>query len=63
MFKTMKAYQAGHSAYYVGKKPEDNPYKSGSSAHKMWLQGWNAAFDEDHALKTYDIDPAWLPRG
>lgn len=63
MFKTQKAYQAGHSAYYAGKSDSDNPYKPKSIANKMWLTGWNHAFDEDHQHGTYGIDPAWLPKG
>ncbi len=62
MFKTQKPYQAGHSAYYVGKRSTDNPYEPKSMANRMWLTGWNDAFDEDHQLRTYDIDPAWFPR-
>ena len=45
--RSSRVYQQGYSAYYDGKKEEDNPhYHSKDGSLRDWNDGWHDAQDE-----------------
>jgi hypothetical protein len=49
MSKTKKAYKQGYDAYYAN--DHVNPYCESLEAHNAWLEGYEAALDEDTEME------------